>query len=216
MSDQKRQPDDHEMRGSARKAAPPASPSTGALSQNAVSCAQAHAHSYHQLPPPLPPGRAAAGSSVRVGARAPSGANSKGNESAADRWLQRYHASCMRCVWNSRHDAAVLATALKRSQSNIVEVQARMQLQQEQHVQHCRQSAEAKSKMLRLFKLQRRVQQLAAAKMQQRLKCARAGAMPLACQPRLHSASMPDCACSAARGAGGGSRGTCTRRCCAT
>ena len=55
MSDQKRQPDDHEMRGSARKAAPPASPSTGALSQNAVSCAQAHAHSYHQLPPPPPP-----------------------------------------------------------------------------------------------------------------------------------------------------------------
>jgi hypothetical protein len=55
-----------------------------------------------------------------------------------------------------------------------------MQVQQEQHVQHCRRSAEAKSKMLRLLKLQRRVQQLAAAKMQQRLKCARAGAMPAA------------------------------------
>ncbi len=70
---------------------------------------------------------------------------------------------------------AVLATALKRSQSNIKEVQAKMQAQQELHVQRCRQSAAEKSKMLRLAKLQRRVAEHSSRCLQQRAQCLRAG-----------------------------------------
>jgi hypothetical protein len=98
---------------------------------------------------------------------------------------------------------AVLATALKRSQSNIVEIMAKMQGQQELHVQHCRQSAEAKCKLVRVMKLQRRVAQLGADKMQKRLKCAQTGAVERVKRIRL-SDSMSDCACSTSLGAGGG------------
>lgn len=73
----------------------------------------------------------------------------------------------------------MLATALKRSQSNIKEVQAKMQAQQELHVQQCRQSAVDKSKMLRLTKLQRRVAEHSSRSMQQRVQCLRAGETPM-------------------------------------
>ena len=77
------------------------------------------------------------------------------------------------------HSRAVLATALKRSQCIIKEVQTEMKAQQALHVQHCRQSAVDKSKMLRLTKLQRRVAELSSRKLQQRLQCVRAGILPL-------------------------------------
>jgi hypothetical protein len=47
--------------------------------------------------------------------------------------------------------------------------------QQEQHVQQCRRSAQDKWKMARLAKLQRRVAEYKSTKMQQCLKCVRAG-----------------------------------------
>jgi hypothetical protein len=50
-----------------------------------------------------------------------------------------------------------------------------MQEQQELHVQQCRRSAEDKWKMARLATLQRRVAQYKSTKMQQCLKCVRAG-----------------------------------------
>lgn len=87
------------------------------------------------------------------------------------------------CVSSSRPRAhsprTVLATALKRSQSNIKEVQAKMQAQQELHVQQCRRSAVEKSKMLRLTKLQRRVAEHSSRCMQQRVHCLRAGERPI-------------------------------------
>ncbi len=73
----------------------------------------------------------------------------------------------------------MLATALKRSNSTVKEVTAKIQAQEELHVQHCRQRAAEKSKMLRLAKLQRRVTELKLTEMQKRLKCLRAGDTPL-------------------------------------
>lgn len=46
-----------------------------------------------------------------------------------------------------------------------------MQLQQELHVQQCRGNAVERAKLLRLTKLQRRVAEHKAAKLQQRLVC---------------------------------------------
>jgi hypothetical protein len=64
---------------------------------------------------------------------------------------------------------------LKRSQSYVKNVEAKMQEQQELHVQQCRHSAQDKWKMVRLAKLQRRVADYKSKKMQQCLKCVRAG-----------------------------------------
>ncbi len=50
-----------------------------------------------------------------------------------------------------------------------------MQEQHELHVQQCRHSAQDKWKMVRLAKLQRRVAEYKSKKMQQCLKCVRAG-----------------------------------------
>jgi hypothetical protein len=50
-----------------------------------------------------------------------------------------------------------------------------MQLQQELHVQQCRENAVERAKMLRLTKLQRRVAEHKAAKLQQRLECVCSG-----------------------------------------
>jgi hypothetical protein len=58
---------------------------------------------------------------------------------------------------------------------------AKIQAQEELHVQQCRQRAAEKSKMLRLAKLQRRVTELKLTEMQKRLKCLYAGDVPVVC-----------------------------------
>ena len=86
----------------------------------------------------------------------------------------------------------MLATALKRSQSIIKEVQSEMREQQAAHVEYCRQRAMQASKMARLSKLQRRVAELSSRKLQQQVQCLRAGDPPLSVSKCAAAGSMVD------------------------
>ncbi len=86
----------------------------------------------------------------------------------------------------------VLATALKRSQSIIKEVQSEMREQQAAHVEYCRQRAMQASKMARLSKLQRRVAELSSRKLQQQVQCLRAGNPPLSVSKCAAAGAMVD------------------------
>jgi septal ring factor EnvC (AmiA/AmiB activator) len=70
---------------------------------------------------------------------------------------------------------AVLATALKRSQGNIRDVEAKLQAQQQAHVQLSRESAAQQHKMVRWMKLQRQVSELKNKQSESRARCLRAG-----------------------------------------